>query len=114
MQFIKKLIKWIIQACPYTLVGKKCVAVVKGTSGKHHKPDNRVLSFKAGLKAGRNILLVGVFCPFLWYAIISGADKNFIILNVIHSALIAGIGVVVIIINALMLYYYRSRCDKSN
>lgn len=109
MQFLKKSIKSLIQACPYTLVGKKCVEVVKGNSGKPHKPDNRVLSLKTGIKTGRNILLVGVFCPFLWYAIISGASENFIILNVIHSAIIAGIGGLVILINYFRLYYYKSR-----
>lgn len=104
MRSLSDFFKSLIQACPYSRVGKKCMDVVKGKPSTKKSSKNKTLLFKAGIKTGRNIALVGVFCPFLWYAILSGASKDFIILNLIHSGIIVIIGIVVVGINYVALY----------
>jgi len=112
MQSLSNFFKSLIRACPYSLVGKKCVDAVKGKPSTHKKSKNKAQLFKAGIKTGRNISLVGVFCPFLWYAILSGASKDFILLNLIHSGIIVIIGLIVLGINYLALYSYSKSIKK--
>jgi len=109
MRFVKDFINSIVKACPYTLIGRKCVDVVKGKAKSHTNKNlnDRILSFKLGIKTGRNISLVGVFCPILWYSILSGSSKRFIELNLIHSAIIAGLGLLVMLVNYIALFNYR-------
>ncbi|MDE3743136.1 hypothetical protein [Maribacter polysaccharolyticus] len=113
MQSLSNFFKSLIKACPYSLVGKKCIGVVKGKPSTHEKSKNKALLFKAGIRTGRNISLVGVFCPFLWYAILSGSGMDFIILNLIHSGIIVLIGLVVLGINYTALYAYTKSNKKS-
>ncbi|MBP1840003.1 hypothetical protein [Formosa algae] len=104
MQTLIHFFKSLIQACPYTLMGKHCKDVLKGKSKQQSTP--KLKSIKQGMKMGRNIALVGVFCPFLWISVLSGASTDFIILNVIHSGIIVCLGLVVIGVNYLILYMH--------
>jgi len=112
MRNLGNFIKSIIKACPYSIAGKKCIEVVKGNKLADTKKESKTQRFKEGIKTGRNISLIGVFCPFLWYSIVSGASKNFIILNLIHSAIIVGIGILIIISYYLALLNYRKKTEK--
>ncbi|WP_157757613.1 hypothetical protein [Pseudalgibacter alginicilyticus] len=103
MQHLNKFFKSVVQACPYSLVGKKCMDAVKGKPSVNKNSNNKTQLFQKGIKTGRNISLVGVFCPFLWFSILSGATKDFIILNLIHSGIIVGIGLVIMGINYIAL-----------
>lgn len=47
-------------------------------------------------KAGRNIALIGLFCPFFWYALFTGASKSELTFHAIHSSIVILIGIVVI------------------
>jgi len=109
MKSIQLFFKSVVQACPYTLMGKTCVNAVRGKTKTTKKTPKNNQLFKKGMQTGRNIALVGVFCPFLWYSILSGGTKDFIILNAIHSGIIVCLGLVVIGINYLALLYNRSR-----
>ena len=106
MQSLSNFFKKLVKACPYALLGKQCKDVLKGQPSSPKPSKNKTHLFKAGIKTGRNIALVGVFCPFLWYAILSGASRNFILLNLIHSGIIVGLGLLVLGFNYLALYAY--------
>ena len=112
MQFLTNFFKSIVQACPYSLVGKKCIGVFKNKPSTDKNLKNKILLFKTGIKTGRNISLVGLFCPFLWYAILSGASKDFIVMNVVHSGIIVGLGLVILSINYMGLYAYTKSTKK--
>jgi len=104
MSFFKNLFKSIVNACPYSILGKKCMGVLTHKPKTNTSRTNKTKPFKAGIKTGRNIAMVGIFCPFLWYAILSGASKDFILLNVIHSGIIVVLGLVIITVNYVLLY----------
>ena len=80
MRSFKNIINFLFKACPYSFIGRKCFDAVKGKTRSHTNKNlnDRILSFKLGIKTGRNIILIGVFCPILWYSILSGANKKFI------------------------------------
>ncbi|MHA7944560.1 hypothetical protein ACJOV8_015895 [Formosa sp. 3Alg 14/1] len=109
MKSVSHFFKAVIQACPYTLVGKTCVEAVKGKPVIPKKTSKNSLLYKKGMQTGRNIALVGVFCPFLWYSILSGGTRDFIILNAIHSGIIVCIGGVVAGINYLALNHSKHK-----
>ncbi|MAN29134.1 MAG: hypothetical protein CMH14_17770 [Mesonia sp.] len=109
MRSFKNIINFLFKACPYSFIGRKCFDAVKGKTRSHTNKNlnDRILSFKLGIKTGRNIILIGVFCPILWYSILSGANKKFIELNLIHSAIIVGLGLLVMLVNYIALFNYR-------
>ena len=113
MKFISNLFKSIVAACPYSIIGKKCIGVLNNKPKPDNNSKNKTQAFKAGIKTGRNIALVGVFCPFLWYAILSGASKDFILLNVIHSGIIVVLGLVIITVN-YVVFYANSKSSKKD
>ena len=89
------------------------MGILKGKPNTASNLKNKIQLYKTGIKTGRHISLIGVFCPFLWYSILSGASKDFIILNVIHSGIIAGIGLIVLCVNYVALYSYTKSTDKT-
>ena len=109
MKQVTNFFKSIINACPYSIVGKTCVNVVKGRTIDKKKHLNKVMTLRKGIKTGTNIALVGVFCPFLWYAIFTGQPWSFIVLNIIHSGFVVVIGVLVVLVNYLALIYFRKQ-----
>ncbi|MFB9052485.1 hypothetical protein ACFFVB_05275 [Formosa undariae] len=113
MKPVSHFFKSVVQACPYTLVGKTCVDAIKGKSVTPKKTPKNSHLYKKGMQTGRNIALVGVFCPFLWYSILSGGSKDFIILNAIHSGIIVCIGLAVVGINYFALNYSRNKAIQS-
>ena len=114
MQSLTTLIKSAVKACPYTLVGKTCVSAINGKSSPIKTESNKILAYKSNIKTGRNIMLVGVFCPFFWYAVLSGASTNFILLNATHSGIVIAIGLLIIAINYFALLYYKGNNVKKN
>lgn len=112
MHYLSNFFKSIIKACPYSLLGKKCVDLFKEkpSTVKHLKEKKQVL--KTGIKTGRNISLVGMFCPFLWYSILSGASPDFILLNVLHSGIIVGFGLVISSVNYVLFLCFNNKKGK--
>ncbi len=109
MKTLVRFFQSIANACPYSLAAKKGLAMARGekTARPQNAPPTR--KFEQGIKMGRNIALVGVFCPFLWYSILSGKSREFILLNLIHSGIIAGLGVLLMLINLLALVYNQKK-----
>jgi len=109
---MKKLVHYLksmLNACPYTLLGKKCLNIARGRSKVRIDIDYKSLKYRQGMKTGRNIALIGVFCPFLWYAILSGKSADFIFLNAVHSSVIVVLGLAVVGYNALALFFYKKK-----
>jgi hypothetical protein len=48
-------------------------------------------------RAGRNIALLGFFCPIFWTALFLGADKATLYLHATHSGIVCLIGVVIML-----------------
>ncbi|QXP71572.1 hypothetical protein H0I29_05675 [Polaribacter sp. R2A056_3_33] len=103
-----KFIKKIIKACPYSIMGKKCIETLQGKKKDKKKNNTKIETLKKGIKTGRDIILIGIFCPLLWYSILSGASKDLIIINLMHSGVIVALGFVLIVINYLALFRYKN------
>ncbi|WP_413282683.1 hypothetical protein [Vibrio sp. MA40-2] len=50
-------------------------------------------------RTGRNIALLGVFCPFFWYALFTGASKAELIFHATHSSVVFMIGMVIMLLS---------------
>ncbi|SHJ93717.1 hypothetical protein [Pseudozobellia thermophila] len=109
MKTLTHFIKSLIKACPYTFVGRQCRAVFKGKKTTDLKYDDKATRFRKGMKTGRNISLVGVFCPFFWYALLSGASTNLIVLNALHSSAVVLLGLLVVLVNYIFLLNSRRK-----
>jgi hypothetical protein len=84
---IKKLLSLTSKWCAYTHIFKLCSVLLKGGD----------ISEQA--LTGRNIALLGLFCPFFWFALFSGADKATLIFHATHSGIVFLIGVVIMLIS---------------
>jgi len=49
-------------------------------------------------KSGRNIALLGIFCPFFWFSLFSGDDSSTLLFHAIHSGIVFLIGVVIMFV----------------
>jgi len=76
----------LLSACPYTHLWD----VIK-TSIKKRK-------FTAASRQGLFIMLLGVCCPLFWIALFSGASGAELKFHATHSASVAGIGLVIMIL----------------
>ncbi|WP_135382326.1 hypothetical protein [Vibrio tasmaniensis] len=46
-------------------------------------------------RAGRNIALLGLLCPFFWYSLFTGASKAELLFHATHSGVVFLIGMVI-------------------
>lgn len=51
------------------------------------------------MRTGRNIALLGIFCPLFWYALFTGASTSELIFHATHSSIVFLIGVVIIFVS---------------
>jgi len=84
---VKKSIVKLSQLCAYTHMFKVFSVLW----------NNQDMSEQT--KAGRNIALLGFFCPFFWYALFTGARKEVLIMHAVHSGIVFSIGIVIIFIS---------------
>ena len=84
---LKKIIGKLSQFCAYTHIWKVISDLL----------NNEGLSEQT--KAGRNIALLGFFCPFFWYALLTGASREVVIMHAIHSSIVLLIGIVIIFVS---------------
>ena len=59
--------------------------------------------YRDGITLGRNIALIGFFCPIFWISLIMGAEESTIVFNLIHSGIVFGIGLLVMLVNYIRL-----------
>ncbi len=90
-----RLPRAVLSACPYTLLLRALIrwgGIMLGREASRNEvPDRRLAD---GVVTGRNIMLIGVFCPFFWLSLLSGAGRDQIRLNAIHSGVVAFLGLV--------------------
>lgn len=84
---VKKMVVKLSKWCAYSHIFHLLISRLKGEN----------MSNEA--KAGRNIALLGFFCPFFWYSLFSGADKSTITFHAIHSGIVFLFGVVIMVIS---------------
>lgn len=95
--FVDK-IRDVVAACPYTIVGKK----IFGNKERSDDKNPYLMNFQEQIiikriKLGRNIALIGVFCPLFWIALFSGASWDMVAFNGIHSGIVIALGYVILI-----------------
>ncbi len=74
------------QLCAYTQLYKVFSILLQGGQ------------LSESIKTGRHIALLGLFCPFFWFALFSGADAATIMLHAAHSGIVFLIGVAVVLV----------------
>jgi len=80
---VKRALSKLSQWCAYTHLYKLLKTLIKGEK------------LSEQTKAGRNIALLGLFCPFFWYALLSGAQTSTVIMHATHSGIVFLIGVAI-------------------
>lgn len=86
---IKRYVDTLTRWCAYSHIYKVVAEIING----------KKLSEET--KTGRNIALLGIFCPFFWFALISGADASTIAFHAVHSSVVFLIGVVIMVISLI-------------
>lgn len=76
---VRNLTKW----CAYSHMYKVFSALIKGGD----------ISDKT--RTGRNIALLGIFCPFFWFALFTGASRTELAFHATHSGIVFFIGIVI-------------------
>lgn len=99
MSSIKRIISQIFMSCPYTMAGKKCINAVTGKKEERKVSSCKSEEYKAGIKLGRNIALIGFFCPIFWGSVIMGAPASVILFNLTHSGIIIALGALIALLN---------------
>ncbi|WP_417596766.1 hypothetical protein [Oceanospirillum sp.] len=59
-------------------------------------------------KVGRQVALLGIFCPTFWYYFLSGADRSTLIFHGTHSGIVFLIGVAIMAVSLKK----KSRIDE--
>lgn len=101
-QKVLRTIKAVGSSCPYTMLGKKVVEVASQKT-KRSAPSCRQQKWRGMVRNGRNIALIGVFCPFFWISVFSGASVQMIGFNAVHSGIVILIGLGIMTGGYLML-----------
>ena len=83
----KKSVFWqLLNICPYTHL----IRVIKTTARERKFPNTAA-------KQGAIIMIVGICCPIFWISLITGASAETLRFNIIHSGIVAFIGLVIMI-----------------
>jgi hypothetical protein len=84
---ISKMLSGISKWCAYSQMYRLLLALFNGAEWSEQT------------KVGRNIALLGIFCPFFWFALFSGANSSVLTFHACHSSIVFLIGVVIMIIS---------------
>ena len=87
MEIITKIVPRLSKLCAYCYIYKLFLTRING----------RELSDLT--RSGRNIALLGLFCPFFWFSLFSGAASSTILLNALHSGIVFLIGLVIMFVS---------------
>ncbi|MDR9828915.1 hypothetical protein RCJ22_25335, partial [Vibrio sp. FNV 38] len=80
---IKSLTKW----CAYSHLFNAFMSVFRGGD----------ISYQT--RAGRNIALLGLFCPLFWYALFTGASGAELAFHATHSGVVFLIGIAIMFVS---------------
>jgi len=73
---MNKLLSNLSKLCAYNYIYKVCRSLL---SDEQLSEQTRV---------GRNIALLGLFCPFFWFALLTGADASTLYFHATHSLIV--------------------------
>jgi hypothetical protein len=99
LQGIRGFAGYLISCCPYTMLGKKILRILRRETGT---PDESLTNRELHLKSQ---MLIGVFCPIFWFSFLSGARGNELMFNAIHSGIVILFG---------LLYFAAYRIQLQN
>jgi phosphoglycerol transferase MdoB-like AlkP superfamily enzyme len=54
--------------------------------------------FSSAARQGLFIMLLGICCPIFWYALFTGASAQELKFHATHSSIVAGIGLIIMIV----------------
>jgi hypothetical protein len=77
------------------MLGKKAIQYARGD--REHSELNltdREQYLMGKVKSGLGISLIGIFCPFFWLSLISGAKMETLYFNAVHSGIVILIGLI--------------------
>ncbi|WP_240377131.1 hypothetical protein [Bacillus piscicola] len=100
----------IASYCPYTIAGRKVLRKAKGDqpAEKKSKPaDDDEKRLIQRIKTGRNISLIGIFCPLFWSALIMGSSDSVLLFNAVHSGLFIVFGAIYALSSSQALRKHR-------
>ncbi|MFX4263481.1 hypothetical protein ACOBQJ_14950 [Pelotomaculum propionicicum] len=115
MKRIVNLISSFGSSCPYTMLFKKAIRLLRGEPviDKARLSDReRDLLFR--IKLGQSIVLVGLFCPIFWISFFSGARGEVLYYNAFHSGLVILFGLGFILKYRIHLDKERSKNNVKN
>nr|WP_319537454.1 hypothetical protein [uncultured Methanospirillum sp.] len=89
-----KMFLSIFSYCPYTMLGKKILRILRGENDLPHEPltgNERYLKSKTTFGVG--IILIGIFCPIFWISVFTGAQGTELFMSGINSLLVVLFGI---------------------
>ena len=93
MKRVVNAISSIGSACPYTLLFKKVVRLLRGESViDKTKLNDRERDLLFRIKMGKSIAFVGFICPTFWIPLFSGVRGESLYFSAGHSGLVILIG----------------------
>lgn len=76
----------LLNLCPYTHLWR----AVKRMVAERKLPDSA--------RTGAYVALLGLFCPFFWFALLTGASRAELVFHAVHSGVVFLAGVVLLVI----------------
>lgn len=84
---VKSILYKVSQFCAYSHIFKFFSILKNGED------------ISAQTRTGKNIALLGIFCPFFWYALFTGASTSELIFHATHSSIVFLIGLAIILVS---------------
>lgn len=95
-------------SCPYTIAGKKILQVLRGRPAEGAaRVTDREMNLWGRVRTGRNIALIGLFCPIFWVSLFTGVRGDQLYFNLVHSGVVVLIGVAVMGVNLRLIRRVR-------
>lgn len=85
---------------------------MSGNKNKTASCQDRTKSLRQNIILGRNMALIGFFCPIFWMSLFSGADTSTLLFNAVHSGLVILLGLVVMAVNYVFLRRLKNNRPK--
>ena len=76
----------LLNLCPYTHLGR----AIRRMATERKLPESA--------RTGALVALLGLFCPFFWIALLTGASKGELIFHATHSGVVFLIGIVLLLV----------------
>ncbi|MDF7801667.1 hypothetical protein P4C99_19470 [Pontiellaceae bacterium B1224] len=94
------------QPSPLSTQAKKCASSLSKWCAYKHLYTVISTLIRGGkmsdqTRAGRNIALLGLFCPFFWIALFTGVHGKELALHAAHSGIVFFIGLSIVIVSLI-------------